>query len=57
MIMHITQANMKNIISPLSKEAYRSPELEVLDWSIEEAILQSSPGSFDNEENYGDDWN
>ena len=56
MIMHKTQANMKNNISPLSKEAYRSPELEVLDWSIEEAILQSSPGSFDNEENYGDDW-
>ncbi len=49
--------SMKTYTTPLFyKEAYLTPELSVLNWDCYESVLQSSPGNFDNQEDYGGGW-
>ena len=49
---------MRTTDSPLAKETYSSPTTDILQWENVYATLQSnSPGSFDNEEDYGGGWN
>lgn len=45
---------MKTKNTPPFKEEYSSPELYVLNWNYHESILESSPGSFYDQGNYGD---
>lgn len=49
---------MKTTDSPLTKETYSSPTTEILQWENIYATLQSgSPGSFDDQDPYGGEWN
>ena len=49
---------MKNNNSPLIKEPYSSPETGILEWDNLRCYLQNtSPGNFNDEDDYGGGWN
>lgn len=47
---------MKNTIPPSAKELYLSPETGIFEWnSLYCCLQQTSPGGFNDEEDYGGD--